>query len=270
MMTWTITHKPAYDTDFIELNKSLQHAAVKALQELEQDPITLRGDTIKPLKGWENVWRYRIGDHRLIYAAHPPSQMVQLLAIGPRASIYERFNYEGWDLPEASAEFGPRLAGQPEWMGHPEWFAPKKDQPPELTPEPLPRRLTPTLLSRWRIDPAYHDVLVHCRTDDELYKLSQAQVPADVLSRVIDSLYPAEAERIASQPDQVLFQPEDLLRYAEGTLTGFLLRLDETQKPLTDWALAGPTLVKGGPGSGKSTVALYRVHRTSSGARADG
>jgi len=27
----------------------------------------------------------------------------------------------------------------------------------------------------------------------------------------------------------------------------------------TDWALSGPTLVKGGPGSGKSTVALYRA-----------
>lgn len=35
--------------------------------------------------------------------------------------------------------------------------------------------------------------------------------------------------------------------------------LDEQQRELTDWALAGPTLVKGGPGSGKTTVALYRL-----------
>jgi superfamily I DNA/RNA helicase len=48
-------------------------------------------------------------------------------------------------------------------------------------------------------------------------------------------------------------------RYAEGALATFLLRLDERQAHLTEWALAGPTLVKGGPGSGKSTVALYRV-----------
>ncbi len=38
-----------------------------------------------------------------------------------------------------------------------------------------------------------------------------------------------------------------------------MLELDEQQGDLTDWALAGPTLVKGGPGSGKSIVALYRV-----------
>jgi superfamily I DNA/RNA helicase len=42
-------------------------------------------------------------------------------------------------------------------------------------------------------------------------------------------------------------------------LAGFLLHLDPQQEPLTQWALRGPTLVKGGPGSGKSTVALYRV-----------
>ena len=40
----------------------------------------------------------------------------------------------------------------------------------------------------------------------------------------------AEVERIARQPDQVLFKPEDLERYAEGTLRGFLLHLDEQQR----------------------------------------
>ena len=31
------------------------------------------------------------------------------------------------------------------------------------------------------------------------------------------------------------------------------------QRQLTHWALQGPTMVKGGAGTGKSTVALYRV-----------
>jgi mRNA-degrading endonuclease RelE of RelBE toxin-antitoxin system len=68
-MTWIITHKPAYDTDFIELPKNLQKQATQAHAELVSDPLTPRGDTIKKLKGWDNVWRYRLGDYRLIYSA---------------------------------------------------------------------------------------------------------------------------------------------------------------------------------------------------------
>ncbi len=55
-MTWLITHKPAYDTDFIELpkDKDLQKQASQAHAELEQDPVTPHGDTIKPLKMSDN------------------------------------------------------------------------------------------------------------------------------------------------------------------------------------------------------------------------
>ena len=97
---------------------------------------------------------------------------------------------------------------------------------------------------------------MHCRTEDDL---AGADVPEWVLKRVMDVLWPPDVEQLARQPDQVLVRPEDLERYAEGTLRGFLLHLDEAQRRYTDWALAGPTLVKGGPGSGKSTVALYRA-----------
>src|SRR5207248_3224948 len=50
-------------------------------------------------------------------------------------------------------------------------------------------------------------------------------------------------------------------RFKEGELVGFLLRLDPEQQKFVSWSLdaAGPTLVKGGPGTGKSTVALYRA-----------
>jgi len=253
MTTWQITHKPAYTADFIELNKNLQQAVVSAMQELEQDPITPRGNTIKKMKGFTNVYRYRLGDFRLLYAAELEAHMVQLLAIGPRGTVYKRFDFPGWDAPETAVAFGPELAAQPEWMAHPEWF--QQESPKEK----LPRKLTPALLEKWRIDPQYHDPLMRCLYEDDLLAVPEHKVPADVLGRVMNGLYPATVEQLATQPDQVLFDPEDLARYAEGTLSGFLLRLDRQQEPLTNWALSGPTLVKGGPGSGKSTVALYRL-----------
>ena len=52
---------------------------------------------------------------------------------------------------------------------------------------------------------------------------------------------------------------EGLGRFKAGDLLGFLLRLDEDQLKLTQWAMKGPTMVRGGAGTGKSTVALYRV-----------
>jgi superfamily I DNA/RNA helicase/mRNA-degrading endonuclease RelE of RelBE toxin-antitoxin system len=256
MSAWQITQKPAYLADFIELNRNLQQAVVTALRELEQDPLTPRGDTIKKMKGYTNVYRYRLGDFRLLYAAAPEAWLINLLAIGPRSSVYQRFDFPGWDAPETAVAFGPELTAKPEWMEHPEWFRPVSQEPQK---EKLPRKLTPALLTKWRIDPQYHAALMRCLYADDLLTIPENKVPADVLGRVMDGLYPATVGQLAAQPDQVLFDPEDLVRYAEGTLASFLLKLDEQQKPLANWALSGPTLVKGGPGSGKSTVALYRV-----------
>ncbi len=63
------------------------------------------------------------------------------------------------------------------------------------------------------------------------------------------------------QPDLVLAKVDDLLRYKEGDLLAFLLKLSPEQEKYAHWSalVTGPTLVKGGPGTGKSTVALYRV-----------
>ncbi len=250
-MTWTITHKHAYDIDLIDLPRDIQRAFIYGLAELREDPITPRGDTIKKLKGWTNVYRLRKGDFRLIYAADGKNRMVQLLAVGPRKDVYQRFNFDGWNAPGAAMTFGAETATMPEWMRRPEWFG----RPADVN---LPRRLTSELLTRWHVDPQYHDALVACCTEDDLLAAND-HVPEAELERVMKGLYPPVAAQLASEPDQLLFDPEDLARYAEGTLTGFLLRLDEQQEPLTRWALSGPTLVKGGPGSGKSTVALYRL-----------
>ncbi|MGC9522978.1 MAG: 3'-5' exonuclease [Anaerolineae bacterium] len=261
-MTWFITHKPAYDMDFVELSKELQKRATQAHAELEKDPVTPRGNTIKPLQGWENLWRYRIGDYRLIYAADPASNLVQLLAIGPRKDVYERFNYPADAAQRSEIAFGPELAAGltperkvPEWLSHPEWYQPQRERE-EAVAQRLPQKLTPGRLHRWRVPDEYHDALMRCLTEEELVA---ADVPGWVLERVMDALWPPKIAQLARQKDQLLLQPEDLQRYAEGKLHGFLLHLDEAQRRYVDWALSGPTLVKGGPGSGKSTVALYRT-----------
>lgn len=260
-MTWFITQKPSFLSDYSELPRDLQKRVSDALEDLEQDAVTPRGNTIKPLKGYENLWRYRLGEHRLIYAAVTDRNLVQMLAVGPRGTVYERFNYTGWDDESYAVNFGPGMAAElkphqealPEWVKHPEWFKPEPEKPASA---PLPHKLTPSRLQRWRVPEKYHDVLMRCLSEDDLMA---APVPSEVLGPVLEALWPATVEKLAQEPDLVLFDPTDLERYAAGELHAFLLNLDEHQQRFTDWAMRGPTLVKGGPGSGKSTVALYRV-----------
>src|SRR5436305_6152455 len=67
--------------------------------------------------------------------------------------------------------------------------------------------------------------------------------------------------QVLQQPDYLLADVNDFLRYKEGELLGFLLKLSPEQEKYVTWGMngTGPTLLKGGPGTGKSTIALYRV-----------
>jgi len=86
-----------------------------------------------------------------------------------------------------------------------------------------------------------------------------AKVPQQIVEQVLEHLFPKPADQVVQQPNLCLYDADDLIKYAEGDLLGFLLKLDSDQERYINWALGGPTLVKGGPGAGKSTIALYRA-----------
>ena len=54
-MSWQTLHKSSYDTDFLELDKILQRSVINGIRGLEKDPVTPRGNTIKPLKGYDKT-----------------------------------------------------------------------------------------------------------------------------------------------------------------------------------------------------------------------
>lgn len=62
-----------------------------AIGKIGLDPITPHGDTVKPLSGsMYGLWRYRIGDYRLVYFPDRSKKQVTLICFGPRASVYEQ------------------------------------------------------------------------------------------------------------------------------------------------------------------------------------
>lgn len=52
---------------------------------------------------------------------------------------------------------------------------------------------------------------------------------------------------------------DELDKYIEGEITEFLLRLSKEQEKIKELQTNSAILVKGAPGTGKSTLALYRV-----------
>src|SRR5262249_27765343 len=83
----------------------------------------------------------------------------------------------------------------------------------------------------------------------------------EILLRLDEAIFERPMKDVMEQPDLVSYHVDDLFRFKEGDLAGFLLKLSPEQERLVMLNIAGgtPTLVKGGPGSGKSTVALYRA-----------
>jgi mRNA-degrading endonuclease RelE of RelBE toxin-antitoxin system len=71
------------------LDRKLQGRILAALADVSKDPLKVKGDTVKPLKHkTENLWRYRLGDFRLIYHVNTKKKLITLLTMEPRGSVY--------------------------------------------------------------------------------------------------------------------------------------------------------------------------------------
>jgi superfamily I DNA/RNA helicase/mRNA-degrading endonuclease RelE of RelBE toxin-antitoxin system len=217
------------------------------------------------LEARPDLYRLRVGERRVFYSFG--DTWVRLLAIRSRKEAYTKKNQavaaeapshlltesEAREVDPAAFEERDERAGRA--SPRPFVFSAAS---PNLAPArtPLPRALTLAWLRGLRVPVACLGVLQLCTSEEELLA---ASVPDSVLQRVVDNLFPRSVEEIVAQPDLLVQSVEDLVRFKEGTLVAFLLQLDAAQQKLIDWALRGPTLVRGGAGTGKSTVALYRV-----------
>lgn len=218
------------------------------IDSLVSDPLP-DGKAKKKLKGADGVYRMRVADHRVFYRFG--EDWISLLGIRRRAED----TYDG--VPDAAACVTPPDERDDNLDALIAAAQPKVFQFKTNAPEtPLPEPITQELLRALAVPVSAVPTLLRCATEEALL---EAQVPPDVLSRVVDRLFPPSIEQLDQQPDLVVPSTKDLVRFKKGDLLGFLLRLDEDQLKLTQWALRGPTMVRGGAGTGKSTVALYRV-----------
>ena len=306
--------------DLPRLSKSVAKKLGRVYPRLRTHP--LNGPNIKKLQRWRDLYRYRLGDHRLIYRweAERSRCVVTLLYLGHRKDVYRHLGHDpDREAPTirvvANERARPLLAlpdEQVDGNGETATDGPR----PTAGDSRLPARFS-HVLDELRITGEDRRVLGRCRTEDDLQECSVSPellemvmdalwprpipevdsplpdrfhevverlgiagedltalqgcgtesqllncgVSQELLDRVIYALWPRSIDRAVDEPKRVVDSSQGLEEVVSGTrpLESFLLALDESQRPIvTTFATRpGPRLVKGGPGTGKSTVALY-------------
>ena len=87
---WSIAFTSTFRKSISGIDKKLQGRVLAAIAELSEKPALPHGDTKKPLNAeLKGLWRYRVGDYRLIYRPDEEKRMVVLLEFAARGEIYE-------------------------------------------------------------------------------------------------------------------------------------------------------------------------------------
>jgi mRNA-degrading endonuclease RelE of RelBE toxin-antitoxin system len=86
---WEIAMSPAFLKAVRSIDRKMQGRILEALLEICKRPMTPNGDTVRPLsREMRGLWRYRLGDFRLIYKPVPERGHVILVTFDSRGSVY--------------------------------------------------------------------------------------------------------------------------------------------------------------------------------------
>lgn len=248
--------------DLPKLSRSLARKLRTVYPRLRTRPLS--GPNIKKLQRWRDLYRYRLGDHRLIYRMDSEQSrcVVTLLYLGHRKDVYRHLGHdpdrEAPTIRVVANERARPLLALPDEQTDDNGPTPTDEPGPTPGDAPLPDRFR-EVLERLEIAGENLKALQECGTESQLLNCG---VSEELLGRIIYALWPRSIDRAVDEPKRVVDSPQALEEAVNGTrpLESFLLALDESQRPVVarfSKRPAGPRIVKGGPGTGKSTVALY-------------
>ena len=247
---WVPTIKPSFLVQLLALPAKEMRQVMSKINMLLEDPLS-HGNLKKQLTHInKDLYRLKSGDYRITYTISDPYISIIELVRRDENTYDDDLDVEF--LGGYNPDVGDILSTNAIGVEHTHII-----YEPQATS--LPQPITEELLTNLRVPEEYRSLLLAIQTDDDLIGCSS--VPQDVIAQIMEYMYPKSLAQVLQQPDYLLNDVDDLLRYKEGELLGFLLRLSPEQERFVSWAIkaTGPTQVKGGPGTGKSTVALYRV-----------
>ena len=69
-----------------KLDPSIRRRIIARLQELETDP---RPPGVRKLAGFDDAWRVRVGDYRILYEVRDDVVLVTVFRVAHRRDVYE-------------------------------------------------------------------------------------------------------------------------------------------------------------------------------------
>ncbi len=259
-----------YMADINRAPRRVQNAANRAWDVLRNHPPQPQPPKIKRLHGYSGLWRLRVSDsYRLVYRidSNGRSGTITLLMLGDRKDIYDRLGANDDGTPGVrivTGGLGGLIEREPTAK---ELIEVMTDPPVDTQRSPdelLPYELSAELLADWGVDTQFHQAFASAATESDLLALTN-RVPPNVVWLVLNCIWPPSIQEVVQQPVRMVDDPDDIIA-SNGEireLSSFLLKLDEDQKAFVGRfdreVPQGPWLLKGGPGSGKSVVALYCI-----------
>jgi len=260
--TWDILFTHEFGKQFRRVPNTRTGKLEELFGRLSRDPFD-RVPQAKRLRAKSRLFRARIGDFRLIYRVSKELKRVILLRIAPRGSVYDSMPTDMVDgepiellVPPPGASESPDTPVHEPDTDLSERFQP--DSPPEgKTSDQAEPTLDEHELFLLGIPRELWSTILELRDESDF---ASAGLPDAVRERIEDYLTAPGAGQIGKL--YRLAPQQGLADIRSAPLSEFLLELDPDQKAVVDRPLnRGPYLIRGAPGTGKTLVALNRLHR---------
>jgi len=82
---FAVAYDPKALKELTKLDKPVARRVIKAIDALGDDP---RPSGARPLVGYPNLWRIRVGEYRVVYSIQNAELVVLALRVAHRSSVY--------------------------------------------------------------------------------------------------------------------------------------------------------------------------------------
>lgn len=277
---------PSFLQDLTAAPKQVQKKFHKDVRpKLELNPSNNDDKTTTKMVAYDDLWRYRLGEYRIIYTVDFRSKTLTHLALGHRKNIYGRLdenlgkdttrlaiNHEAAALiPSAGSDTEPKATKAsnrtPAVQSNSEYVNDEKERAPKpigLKDATLDKTRLQGCVEYLELNEAFSRRLVEIKTEGELLEIC-GQMPGNSGDTVLEFMFPKPISARLQEPPRLLPKYWKELEFSEETsLESLLLKLDSEQKvqvkQFEKTHPSGPWMIKGGPGSGKSTIAIHCIH----------
>lgn len=84
---FTVEYESRAVKELAKLDKPVARRLITAIDALSADP---RPSGVRPLVGYPNLWRIRVGEYRVVYTIEDTELVVLALRVAHRSTVYRR------------------------------------------------------------------------------------------------------------------------------------------------------------------------------------